>query len=89
MAITITKVYSYIISGTSVDWDILHGTDPTGGAQLVGTDVSTTEKTTIKSTTNFTGGDAAVGAGEALLFDSSAMVGDPTDVHLTVVYTED
>ncbi|MGB5213464.1 MAG: hypothetical protein WBN88_07475, partial [Anderseniella sp.] len=89
VACTITKVYHYFRgAGTSIQWQMAHGTNPTSGANLFSSSITTNTKTSIGSTsTGFN--DATLAAGETMWLDAGTLTGAVDLLHITVVYTED
>jgi len=89
VACTVTKVYHYFRgAGTSIQWQMAHGTNPTSGANLFSSSITTNTKTSIGSeTTGFN--DALLAAGETMWLDAGTLVGAVDLLHITVVYTED
>ena len=89
VAITVTQITSVIRGTTSVSFDIQHGTSratPTGTG-VVGTDVVCNNSTTGVVTTAFT--DETIPANSFVWLTTSALNGTPTELNVTVDYTED
>ena len=87
-AITITEVRTYLVAGTSVDFNITHGTNPTTGVDLWSADQTANTTTSVQThSTSFN--DATCAAGEAIRFVASAVSGAVEWFHITIFYTID
>ncbi|MGR3218452.1 MAG: beta strand repeat-containing protein [Candidatus Anammoxibacter sp.] len=88
VAITLTKVETYTVGGTSVSFNISHNTNPTTITDLWSSDKVANTTTTVQT---HSGGvnDDTVAAGEAIRYMASGAVGNPTGILLTIFYTID
>jgi hypothetical protein len=89
VAITVTQITAVIVGSTSVSFDIEHGTSratPTGTG-VIGTDEVADSTTTGNITTSFT--DATIPADSFVWLTTSALNGTPTELNVTIEYTED
>ena len=87
-AITLTKVETYIVGGTSVTFNISHNTNPTTITDLWTADKVANTTTTIQSHSGSVNDDT-VAAGEAIRYMASAVSGSVTGILLTLFYTKD
>jgi hypothetical protein len=89
VAITVTQLTAVILGTTSVSYDIQHGTSraTATGTGVVGTDVVANSSTTGVITTTFT--DATIPADSFVWITTSALSGTPTELNVTIEYTED
>lgn len=87
-AITITNVYTYVKAGTSVTFNVAHGTNPTSTANLWASDQVANTLTSVQThSTSYN--DATVAAGEAVKLTTSAVSGSVTGILVTIEYTKD
>ena len=86
-AITITEMRAVRVGGTTVTWTIRHGTDRNAtGAEVVTGGTTTTSNTTGSDVTSFN--DATIIADSFVWVETSGTV-DVTELHITIIYTED
>jgi hypothetical protein len=89
VAITVTQLTAVIVGGTSVSYDIQHGTSraTATGTGVVGTDVLVNNTTVGIKTTSFT--DATIPLDSHIWLTTSALDGGVTEFSVTLEYTED
>jgi hypothetical protein len=89
VAITVTQITAVIIGSTSVSFDIEHGTSraTATGTGVIGTDDVADSTTTGNITTTFN--DATIPADSFVWLSTSALSGTPSQLMVTVEYTED
>jgi hypothetical protein len=87
-AVTITKVVSVIVGGTSVTIDPEHGTDRSLATNdILSAAMTCNSKTVGVTSTSFD--DATLPANSFIVLKSSAMVGEVTELSVTFFYTTD
>jgi hypothetical protein len=89
VAITVTQLTAVIVGGTSVSYDIQHGTSraTATGTGVVGTDVLVNNTTVGIITTSFT--DADIPLDSHIWLTTSNLDGGVTELSVTLEYTED
>ena len=91
VAITVTEIRAVLVGGgasRSVTWTVRHGTDRSAtGAEAVTGGTATTSLTSGSDVTSFN--DATIVADSFVWIETTAMVDDPGEISLTIVYTED
>jgi hypothetical protein len=87
MPITITHIIHQCWGATNVIWRLYQGTGQgTGGTAIHGSDITST---TTLTTTVASGGDLTVPADTCIWYDATSISGTPTNLVITVFYTED
>jgi hypothetical protein len=88
--ITVTQITAVIVGSTSVDFNISHGTSRAAVTNDVMSADDTADSTTTGNiTTSFGGGDPTIPANSFVALTTSALSGTPTELLVTVEYTED
>jgi hypothetical protein len=90
VAITVTQITAVIVGSTSVTFNISHGTSRAAVTNdVMSADDVADSTTTGNITTSFGGGDPTIPADSFVALTTSAASGTPTELHVTVEYTED
>ncbi len=87
-AITLVKIRTWIVGGTSVDFNISHNTNPTTTTDWFTADKVANTLTTVQVHSGSVNDDT-VAIGEAINYMASALSGSVTMLHLTIYYTKD
>lgn len=88
VAVTVTNVRTYIRNGTSVDFNIEHGTNPTSGVNLWSSNQTANTLTSVQ-THSTTWNDNTIAAGEAVRFRGSTVTGAVDNIIVSITYTVD
>lgn len=89
-AITISEIRAVLVgtSTPSVTWTVRHGTDRNAtGAEVVTSGTTTTSVTSGDDVTSFN--DATVIADSFVWIETTAKSGTVTELHITIIFTED
>lgn len=89
-AITVTEMRAVLVGSAtpSVTWTIRHGTDRNAtGAEVVTSGTATTSTTTGSDVTSLN--DATIVADSFVWLETTAQSGTVTEIHISIVYTED
>jgi len=90
VAITVTQITAVIVGSTSITFNISHGTSRAAVTNdVMSADDVADSTTTGNITTSFGGGDPTIPADSFVCLTTSAASGTPTELHVTVEYTED
>jgi hypothetical protein len=89
VAITVQQLTAVIQGTTSVDYNIEHGSSRASGVDVVGTDVTANSSTTGTITTTWGAGDNTIPADSFVWITTSGLVDTPTELTVTLEYTED
>jgi hypothetical protein len=90
VAITVTQITAVIVGSTSVTFNISHGTSRAAVTNdVMSADDVADSTTTGNITTSFGGGDPDIPADSFVCLTVSAQSAQPTELHVTVEYTED
>jgi hypothetical protein len=89
VAITVTQITAVIQGSTSVDFNIEHGASRASGTDVMTADDTADSTTTGNITTSGGFTDATIPADSFVWLTTSALSGTPTELNVTIEYTED
>lgn len=87
VAITVTEVVSLVMSATSVTWRVRHDPDRSAAGNLLANLATETSTTTGTVSTTFL--DQTIPGGSFVWFETTAVVGTPSQFFLSIQFTED
>ena len=89
VAITVTQITAVIVGSTSITFNISHGTSRAAVTNDVMTSDDVADSTTTGNITTTGWSDNTIPADSFVCLTTSAASGTPTELHVTVEYTED
>jgi hypothetical protein len=89
VAITVTQITAVIVGSTSITFNISHGTSRAAVTSDVMTADDVADSTTTGNVTTTGWDDETIPADSFVCLTTSAASGTPTELHVTIEYTED